>query len=350
MNVGQVIGYVDGEKKGSTEETKAPSKDSSSKEEKKEEEVKKEQPLADEKPVEEKKEPQKEEAPKTSPSKEQKEVFAQGRGVRKSIDQSLQENFEKKGLEVKKQAPSSSPQEVKKDPGVREERKSLSKIRKTIAKRLVEAKQSMALLTTFNEVDMSAVLELRKKYKEPFLKQYQVRLGFMSFFVKAAVSALKAYPLVNSYLDKEDLVYRHYYDINVAISTEKGLVVPVLADCDKLSYAEIEMKIADLATKAKEGALTMQEMRSGGFTISNGGVFGSTFSTPIVNPPQTAILGMHRIIERPCAVNGQVVIRPVMILALSYDHRVIDGQEAVSFLAHIVKTIEDPAFLLIDLK
>ncbi|MCH9631781.1 MAG: Dihydrolipoyllysine-residue succinyltransferase component of 2-oxoglutarate dehydrogenase complex [Chlamydiae bacterium] len=236
-----------------------------------------------------------------------------------------------------------------KQAGAREERKKMPKIRQTIARRLVEAKQTMALLTTFNEVDMSTVMELRKKHKDAFEKQHGVRLGFMSFFVKAAANALKKYPQVNAYIDGEDFVFRKYYDINVAISSDRGLVVPVIEDCDGLSFAQVEQKIMDLATRAKTSQITMDEMRSGGFTISNGGVFGSTFSTPIVNPPQSAILGMHRIAERPYVVDGKIVIRPIMILALSYDHRIIDGQEAVSFLAHIVKSIEDPATLLIDL-
>ena len=171
----------------------------------------------------------------------------------------------------------------------------------------------------------------------------------MSFFIKAATAALKHYPKVNAYIDGDEFVYRQYFDINVAISSDRGLVVPVMTDCDTLSFSDIEKKIVDFATRAKENKISMEEMRSGGFTVSNGGVFGSTFSTPIVNPPQSAILGMHRIVERPYAVDGKIVIRPIMILALSYDHRIIDGQEAVSFLAHIVRIIEDPACLLIDL-
>ena len=233
--------------------------------------------------------------------------------------------------------------------GAREERKRMPKIRQTIARRLVDAKQTMALLTTFNEVDMSSVMDFRKKHKGAFEKQYGVRLGFMSFFIKAAANALKKFPQVNAYIDGEDFVFRKYYDINVAISSDRGLVVPIIENCDTLSFAQIEQKIVDLATRAKESKISMDEMRSGGFTISNGGVFGSTFSTPIVNPPQSAILGMHRIAERPYVVDGKIVIRPIMILALSYDHRIIDGQEAVSFLAQIVKVIEDPATLLIDL-
>ncbi len=231
----------------------------------------------------------------------------------------------------------------------REERKRMPKIRQTIAKRLVEAKQTMALLTTFNEVDMSAVLEMRKKYKESFEKEHGVRLGFMSFFIKAAVKALQDFPLVNSYIDGNDLVTRKYVDINVAISSDRGLVVPVVANCDQLSFAEIEKTISELAQKARDNKLSMEEMRAGGFTISNGGVFGSTFSTPIVNPPQSAILGMHRIVERPYVVNGKIEIRPIMILALTYDHRIVDGKEGVSFLAQIAKAIQDPACLLIDL-
>lgn len=231
----------------------------------------------------------------------------------------------------------------------REERKKMSKIRQTIARRLVEAKQTMAILTTFNEVDMSAVMDLRKKHKESFEKTHGVRLGFMSFFLKAACTALKKFPQVNAYIDGDDIVIRKYIDINVAISSERGLVVPIIENCDQKSFADIEKKIVDLASRAKDAKLSIDEMRSGGFTISNGGVFGSTFSTPIVNPPQSAILGMHRIVDRPYAIDGKIVIRPIMVLALSYDHRIIDGQEAVSFLAQIVKIIEDPTCLLIDL-
>ncbi len=231
----------------------------------------------------------------------------------------------------------------------KEERKRMSKIRQTIARRLVEAKQTMAMLTTFNEVDMGHIMELRKRNQENFQKKHQVKLGFMSFFVKAVTQALKAYPAVNAYIDGEDIVYRNYYDINVAISSDRGLVVPVISNCDTLSFAQIEKAIVDLSIKAKENKLSMDEMRSGGFTITNGGIFGSSFSTPIVNPPQSAILGMHKIAERACVIDGKIVARPIMILALSYDHRIVDGKEGVSFLAHVVRLIEDPSCLLMDL-
>ncbi len=228
----------------------------------------------------------------------------------------------------------------------RETRKPLSKIRKVIAKRLVDAQHTAAMLTTFNEADMTQVMLLRERYKEQFLKEHQIKLGFMPFFVKAAVSALKEFPDVNAYLDGDDLVFRNYFDISVAVSTDKGLVVPVLRDCDSLSFAEIEKALELLSGKAREGTITLEELTGGGFTITNGGVFGSLLSTPIINPPQTAILGMHKIVKRPVAINDQVLIRPMMYLALTYDHRVIDGKEAVSFLVHIKDCLEDPARLL----
>lgn len=269
--------------------------------------------------------------------------------IRKSPEAFIEELRTPTSLPASPKAIENPLKEQSKKTEPREERKRMPKIRQTIARRLVEAKQTMAILTTFNEVDMTSVMELRKKHKEAFEKQHGVRLGFMSFFIKAAAYALKKFPQVNAYIDGEDIVFRHYYDINVAISSERGLVVPIIENCDTLTFAQIEQKIVELAQRAKENKISMDEMRSGGFTISNGGVFGSTFSTPIVNPPQSAILGMHRIAERPYVVDGKIVIRPIMILALSYDHRIIDGQEAVSFLAQIVKIIEDPSVLLIDL-
>lgn len=225
----------------------------------------------------------------------------------------------------------------------RETRQKLSKVRKVIAKRLVEAQKEAAMLTTFNEVDLSEVIKLREKYKELFLKEYQVKLGFMPFFIKAAVSALNAFPMVNAYLDKDELVYRHYYDIGVAVSTEAGVIVPVIRNCDQLSFAEIEKLMDGYATQAKLGRLSLEVLEGGGFTITNGGIFGSLFSTPILNPPQAAILGMHKIVKRPVAVDDQVVIRPMMYLALTYDHRILDGKEAVSFLVHIKEKLEDPS-------
>ena len=230
----------------------------------------------------------------------------------------------------------------------REERVKMTKLRQTIARRLKEAQNTAAMLTTFNEVDMSAVMALRTKYKDDFEKKTKARLGFMSFFVKAAVKALKEFPAVNAEIDGDDLVYKNYYDIGVAVSTPNGLVVPVLRDAENLGFADIENTIADFGKRAGEGKLSMADMSGGSFTITNGGVFGSLMSTPILNAPQSGILGMHSIKERPVAVNGQVVIRPMMYIALSYDHRIIDGREAVSFLVRIKDAIEDPQRLLLD--
>jgi 2-oxoglutarate dehydrogenase E2 component (dihydrolipoamide succinyltransferase) len=230
----------------------------------------------------------------------------------------------------------------------REERVRLSRRRLTIAQRLVESQQNSAMLTTFNEADMSAVMELRRRRKDAFQERTGARLGFMSFFTKAAVAALKAFPKVNAELQDNELVLKHYYDIGVAVSTDEGLVVPVLRDADRKTFAEIEQGIADLATKAREGKLTLEDLRGGTFTITNGGIFGSLVSTPILTLPQVAILGMHKIQDRPVAVDGQVEIRPMMYLALSYDHRVIDGAEAVSFLVRIKEMIEDPESLLLE--
>jgi len=230
-----------------------------------------------------------------------------------------------------------------------EQRVPMTRIRARIAERLVEAQATAAMLTTFNEVDLKAVGEIRAKYKEPFEKAHGVKLGFMSFFVRAAVEALKKYPAVNASIDGGDVVYHGYYDLGVAVSTERGLVVPVLRDADALSLGDIEKAIGALGAKARANKLTMEDLTGGTFSITNGGVFGSMMSTPILNPPQAAILGMHGIFDRPIAVNGQVVIRPMMYLALTYDHRLIDGREAVLFLKHIKDCLEDPARLLLSL-
>src|SRR5450830_479109 len=231
-----------------------------------------------------------------------------------------------------------------------EKRVPMTRVRATVAKRLVEAQSNMAMLTTFNEVDMTEVMALRSKYKDLFEKSHNgVRLGFMSFFVKAATEALKRFPAVNASIDGSDIVYHGYADVGVAVSSDRGLVVPVLRNAELMSLAEIEGGIASFGKKARDGKLTIDEMTGGTFTITNGGTFGSMMSTPIVNPPQDAILGMHNIIQRPMAINGQVVIRPMMYLALSYDHRLIDGKEAVTFLVTIKNLLEDPARLLLDI-
>lgn len=230
-----------------------------------------------------------------------------------------------------------------------EQRVPMTRIRARIAERLVEAQATAAMLTTFNEVDLKAVGEIRAKYKEPFEKAHGVKLGFMSFFVRAAIEALKKYPAVNASIDGNDIVYHGYYDIGVAVSTDRGLVVPVLRDADALGLGDIEKAIGALGAKARANKLTMEDLTGGTFSITNGGVFGSMMSTPILNPPQAAILGMHGIFDRPVAVAGQVVIRPMMYLALTYDHRLIDGREAVLFLKHIKDCLEDPARLLLAL-
>ncbi len=231
----------------------------------------------------------------------------------------------------------------------REERVKISRMRATIATRLKEAQNTAALLTTFNDVDMSAVIEARAKYKDLFEKKHGIRLGFMGFFVKAVALAAKDVPSVNASIEGDEIVYHDYLDVSVAVSAPKGLVVPVVRDADRMGFAEIEKAIAAYGKKAKDGALTAEDMKGGTFTISNGGVFGSLLSTPIINPPQSAVLGMHRIEDRPVARDGQVVIRPMMYLALSYDHRLIDGREAVTFLVRVKEAIEDPTRLLIDL-
>jgi 2-oxoglutarate dehydrogenase E2 component (dihydrolipoamide succinyltransferase) len=231
----------------------------------------------------------------------------------------------------------------------REERVKMTKLRKTISRRLKEAQNTAAMLTTFNEVDMSAVMALRAQYKDGFEKKHGVKLGFSSFFTKAVVAGLQSLPAVNARIDGEDIVYNHFYDIGMAVSTPNGLMVPVMRDCDQKSFAEIEQSLGALAKKGRDGKLSMDEMSGGTFTITNGGVFGSMMSTPILNMPQAAILGLHKIQERPMAVNGQVEIRPMMYLALSYDHRIIDGREAVTFLVRVKEAIEDPQRLLLDM-
>lgn len=230
-----------------------------------------------------------------------------------------------------------------------EKREPMTRLRKRIAERLLSATQETAMLTTFNEVNMKPLMDLRAKYKDQFEKRHGVKLGFMSLFVKAATEALKRFPAVNASIDGDDIIYHGYYDVGVAVSSDRGLVVPVLRDTDSMGLADIEGGIRDYAIKAREGKLAIEEMTGGTFTITNGGVFGSLLSTPIINPPQTAILGMHAINERPMAVNGEVVILPMMYLALSYDHRLIDGKDAVQFLVTIKELIEDPARLLLDI-
>lgn len=245
--------------------------------------------------------------------------------------------------------PAAQPEKVIVKEDGKVERKKMSRLRKTIAERLVAVKNQTAMLTTFNEVDMSTIMAIRAKEQENFVKRYGVKLGFMSFFVKAAIAALKAIPEVNASIEGDDILLYKTYDIGIAVSTERGLMVPVVRGCDALSFGEIEKAIADFSKKAREGSISIDDLKGGSFTITNGGVFGSLLSTPILNPPQSAILGMHTIVKRPVVVNDQIIIRPIMNLALSYDHRVIDGKEAVLFLVHLKENLEDPTRLLLDL-
>ena len=235
------------------------------------------------------------------------------------------------------------------DDASREERVRMTKLRQTIARRLKDAQNTAAMLTTFNEVDMSEVMALRNRYKDAFEKKHGAKLGFMGFFVKACVQALKEIPAVNAEIDGQDLIYKNYYHLGIAVGTEKGLVVPVVRDCDTLGLAQIEKSISDFGRRAREGQLKIEDMQGGTFTITNGGVYGSLMSTPIINAPQAGILGMHKIQERPIAVAGKVEIRPMMYLALSYDHRLVDGREAVTFLVRVKEALEDPARLVLDL-
>ena len=234
--------------------------------------------------------------------------------------------------------------------GPREERVKMTRLRRTVAKRLKEAQDTAAMLTTFNEVDMTNVMALRNQYKDAFEKRHGVRLGFMSFFIKACVQALQEIPAVNAEIDGDDLVYKNYYDISVAVGGPQGLVVPVVRDCDRLSFSEVEKTIGDFGKKARDGKLTMEDMQGGTFTVSNGGVYGSLMSTPILNPPQSGILGMHKTQMRPMVMpDGSIAARPMMYLALSYDHRIIDGKEAVTFLVRVKECLEDPARILMDI-
>ena len=242
-----------------------------------------------------------------------------------------------------------TPRATTSDDSAREERVRMTKLRQTIARRLKDAQNTAAMLTTFNEVDMTEVMAMRARYKDAFEKKHGAKLGFMGFFVKACVQALKEVPAVNAEIDGADLVYKNYYHLGIAVGTDKGLIVPVVRDCDKLSVAEIERAIADLGKRARDGQLKLEELQGGTFTITNGGIYGSLMSTPILNAPQSGILGMHKIQERPVVVAGKIEIRPMMYLALSYDHRVVDGKEAVTFLVRVKEALEDPARLVLDL-
>ncbi|AIA70317.1 dihydrolipoamide succinyltransferase component of 2-oxoglutarate dehydrogenase complex [Pectobacterium atrosepticum SCRI1043] len=269
-----------------------------------------------------------------------------GRITREDVDKHLAAQKKDSAKAAKPEAPAASPAPAL---GARSEKRvPMTRLRKRVAERLLEAKNSTAMLTTFNEINMQPIMDLRKQYGEAFEKRHGVRLGFMSFYIKAVVEALKRYPEVNASIDGEDVVYHNYFDVSIAVSTPRGLVTPVLRDVDALGMADIEKRIKELAVKGRDGKLTVEELLGGNFTITNGGVFGSLMSTPIINPPQSAILGMHAIKDRPMAVDGQVVILPMMYLALSYDHRLVDGRESVGFLVTVKEMLEDPARLLLD--
>lgn len=328
LKIGQVIGFIDSD-------AKAPAQTAPAKAEK--------EAAPTPAPA-----PKKAEEPKPAPAPSPKPVETAG-GARLSRDAFIVEiSSEKKPAAA---APTKAAAPMPAAPpraGGKETRRKMTKIRQVIARRLVEAQQTAAMLTTFNEVDMTQVMALREKYKEIFQKKHGVKLGFMSFFVKASVEALMEFPDFNSYIDGDEIVHREYFDIGIAVGTDRGLVVPVVRDCDKLTFPGIESAIEGFAKKAKEGTLKVDDLQGGGFTITNGGVYGSLLSTPILNAPQPGILGMHKIMKRPIAVNDQVVIRPMMYLALSYDHRIVDGKEAVSFLVKIKECLEDPARLQLD--
>jgi 2-oxoglutarate dehydrogenase E2 component (dihydrolipoamide succinyltransferase) len=246
-------------------------------------------------------------------------------------------------------APASTSEPSKPVTDGRTSRKKMTKLRKVIAQRLVEVKNQTAMLTTFNEVDMTTVMAVRQREQENFQKRHGVKLGFMSFFVKACVAALQEYPDINARIDGDEIVYCNYFDIGIAVGTDKGLFVPILRNADKMSFADIEKKLKEVAEKAKSGTIGVDEMQGGTFTITNGGTYGSLLSTPILNPPQSGILGMHNIVKRPVVIDDEIVIRPMMYLAFSYDHRIVDGKESIGFLVHIKKSLEEPARLLLDL-
>lgn len=278
-----------------------------------------------------------------------KQIEGTGKGGRLTKEDAMKAS-EQKPKSSASSSSSSTPLPTPKVKGeMTERREKMTTIRKRIAQRLVEAQHNAAILTTFNEIDMSAVMDLRQRYKDSFKEKYGISLGFMGFFVKATVEALKAFPKVNAFIDGDEVVYHDYQNVGIAVGTEKGLIVPVIKQAEQLSIAEIEMSIRHFAGKAREGKITVDDLSGGTFTISNGGVYGSLMSTPILNPPQSGILGMHKIEERPIAKDGQVVIRPMMYVALSYDHRIIDGSESVSFLVKIKEGIEDPARMLIEI-
>jgi len=281
--------------------------------------------------------------------KEDVQRYLDSQGDEKAPKKAEEPKREDKGAAEKEDEPKKPKSPAEAPAGAREEEAvRMTPLRRRVAERLLEAQHNAALLTTFNEIDMSKVMALRKTHQEAFVERHGIKLGFMSFFVKASIEALKEFPRVNAEIRGEEIVYRNYYDVGVAVGGGKGLVVPVIRNAERLSFAEVEKTIADLATRAKDGKLSLDELQGGTFTLSNGGIYGSLLSTPIINPPQSGILGMHKIEERPIALDGEVVIRPMMYVALTYDHRIVDGREAVSFLVRIKEAIEDPTRILLE--
>ncbi len=359
VKIGDVLGTID--------ETAEDGKNTSQDEPAEEEEGKSEkEPAKEEAEGEEKKEePKKEEKKEKTDGGERVTPLAaklikeydvdvdnvEGTGAGGRITKSDIENYlkTKDGEKAEETKEPEKPSETRPSDERGEERKRMSRRRQTIAKRLVEAQHNAAMLTTFNEIDMSRVMEIRNERKDAFEKRHGIKLGFMSFFVKAAIGALKEFPEINAEIQNNEIVYKQYYDIGIAVGAEEGLVVPVLRDADRMSFADIEKKIRELAQKADDGKLTLDELQGGTFSITNGGVYGSLLSTPILNPPQVGILGLHKIEERPISSNGEIVIRPMMYVALSYDHRIVDGKDSVQFLVRIKEFIEDPAAMLLEL-
>lgn len=330
VRVGQVIGYVETSEQG----TKAP-EDSKNEAPQETPEL---QPAKDKTPAPEPVTPKSTPEPSAQAVRQPKEAFMDSLSTGSSPKPAAQPQ------QTVAKEPAHTPVTLKEG----QERKPMSRLRQTIAKRLVEVKNQTAMLTTFNEVDMTEIMEFRVKEKDKFQKKHGVKLGFMSFFVKACCQALKELPDVNAFIDGNDIIYNSTFDIGISVSTDKGLLVPVVKDCAQKSFAEIEGAIIDYANKARSGGISVDDLKGGTFTITNGGVFGSLLSTPILNPPQSAILGMHNIVKRPIAVNDQVVIRPMMYIALSYDHRIIDGKEAVTFLVKVKECLEEPSRILVD--
>lgn len=343
VEIGQVLGVIDTEAEAEEPEPES------------------ESPAEEPKPKEEAEPETEEEAePKATPVARRmadergldlSQISTEERITRETVERYLAEQEEEAPKPKSKEKTGAKPkleEEAQPAPDRPEERVRMSRRRQTIARRLLEAQRTAAMLTTFNEIDMSAVIDLRRRRREPFQERHEVKLGFMSFFVKAVVGALKQFPMLNAELDGNEIVLKHYYDIGIAIGSEEGLVVPVVRGADRLTFAEIEQAIREYAQKTNEGTLSLADLRGGTFTITNGGVFGSLLSTPILNPPQVGVLGMHKIEPRPVVIDEEVVIRPMMYVALSYDHRLVDGREAVQFLVRIKQLIEDPEILLLE--